>query len=99
MRLAEASGGEFAHDAANRVLNRERFSPKDLFEEARSFMDLAGGTLSVDNIVLEKPHSQEDNVDLISYFWSSKAGGAVNGLCLVTLLRTDLHGFFWMRAY
>ena len=35
VRLAEVSGGQFAHDAANRFLNREQFSPRDLFEEMR----------------------------------------------------------------
>ena len=93
VRLAEVSGGAFAHDAANRFLNREQFAPKDLFEEARSQMALEGGTLSVDDSVLEKPYSQEGKVDLVGYFWSSKAGGAVKGLCLVTLLHTDVHGF------
>ena len=92
VRLAEVSGGEFAHDAANRFLNREEFSPKDLFEEARPLIELTGGTLSVDDSVLEKPYSQEGKVDLVGYFWSSKAGGAVKGLCLVTLLYTDLQG-------
>ena len=59
VRLAEVSGGVFAHDAANRLLNREQFAPKDLFEEARPLMDLQGGTLSVDDTILEKPYSQE----------------------------------------
>ena len=93
VRLAEISGGEFAHDAANRFLNREQFSPEDLFEEAKPLMALEGGTLSVDDSVLEKPYSQEGKVDLVGYFWSSKAGGAVKGLCLVTLLHTDAQGF------
>ena len=93
VRLAEVSGGEFAHDAANRFLNREEFNAKDLFDEARSLMMLEGGTLSVDDTVLEKPHSQEGKVDLVGYFWSSKAGKAVKGLCLVTLLHTDAKGF------
>ena len=92
VRLAEVSGGGFAHDAANRFLHREEFGPQDLFEEARALIDLEGGTLSVDDSVLEKPYSQEAKVDLVGYFWSSKAGGAVKGLCLVTLLYTDLRG-------
>ena len=93
VRLAEVSGGAFAHDAANRFLNREEFSPRDLFEEARPLMQMAGGTLSVDDSVLEKPYSKEGKVDLVGYFWSSKAGHAVKGLCLVTLLHTDAKGF------
>lgn len=93
VRLSEVSGGAFAHDAANRFLNREEFTPKDLFEQARPLIELAGGTLSVDDSVLEKPYSQEGKVDLVGYFWSSKAGKAVKGLCLVTLLHTDTKGF------
>ena len=45
VRLAEVAGGEFAHDAANRFLNREAFSGRDLFEEARPLLDLEGGQL------------------------------------------------------
>src|SRR5256714_13547871 len=59
VRLAEVTGGEFAHDAANRFLNREDFSGRDLFEEARPLLELEGGTLSVDDTVLDKPYSQE----------------------------------------
>ena len=73
--LAEVSGGEFAHDAANRFRSREQFSPRDLFEAARPRMALAGGTLSVDDSVLEKPYRQEGKADLVGSFWSSKAGG------------------------
>ena len=56
VRLAEVAGGAFAHDAANRFLNREAFSGRDLFEEARPLMDLEGGMLSVDDTVLDKPY-------------------------------------------
>src|SRR4051812_28695386 len=59
VRLAEVADGAFAHDAANRFLNREDFSGKDLFEEARPLIDLEGGILSVDDSVLDKPYSQE----------------------------------------
>ena len=74
VRLAEVSSGEFAHDAAKRFLNREEFTPKDLFEEARGLMDLEGGTLSVDDTVLEKPSSQEGKVDLVGYFKEQQGG-------------------------
>jgi hypothetical protein len=33
VRLAEVAGGAFAHDAADRFLNREAFGGQDLFEE------------------------------------------------------------------
>jgi hypothetical protein len=34
VRLSEVSGGEFAHDAVNRFLNREAYRARDLFEAA-----------------------------------------------------------------
>jgi len=92
VRLAEVAGGEFAHDAANRFLNREDFSGRDLFEEARPLLDLEGGTLSADDTVLDKPYSQEGKTELVGYFWSGKHGRAVKGVCLVTLLYTDPQG-------
>jgi hypothetical protein len=92
VRLAEVSGGAFAHDAANRFLNREDFSGKDLFEEARPLLELEGGLLSVDDTVLDKPYSQEGKTELVGYFWSGKHGRAVKGLCLVTLLYTVANG-------
>ena len=66
MRLAEVAGGAFAHDAANRFLNREAFSGKDLFEEARPLLALEGGTLSGDDTVLDKPYSQEGKAELVA---------------------------------
>ena len=72
-----------------RFLNREDFSGKDLFEEARPLLELEGGLLSVDDTVLDKPYSQEGKTELVGYFWSGKHGRAVKGLCLVTLLYTD----------
>jgi DDE superfamily endonuclease len=92
VRLAEVAGGEFAHDAANRFLNREHFSGKDLFEEAHLLLDLVGGLLSVDDTVLDKPYSQEGKTELVGYFWSGKHGRVVKGVCLVTLLYTDPNG-------
>jgi hypothetical protein len=92
VRLAEVAGGAFAHDAANRFLNREAFSGKDLFAEASPLLELEGGLLSGDDTVLDKPYSQEGKTELVSYFWSGKHGRAVKGVCLVTLLYTDPKG-------
>jgi len=92
VRLAEVAGGAFAHDAANRFLNREAFSGKDLFKEARPLLALGGGLLSVEDTVLDKPYRQEGKTELGGYFWSGKQGRAVKGLCLVTLVYTDPKG-------
>ena len=92
VRLAEVSGGEFAHDAATRFLNREEFSPRDLFEEARGLITLEGGLLSVDDTVLDKPYSQEGKTELVGYFYSGLHGKAVKGINLVTLFYADVSG-------
>ena len=92
VRLAEVGGGEFAHDAANRFLNREDFSPRDLFEEMRPLIVWEGGVLSVDDTVLDKPHSQEGKTDLVGYFWRGLHGKAVKGINLVTLFYGEMGG-------
>ena len=92
VRLSEVSGGEFAHDAANRFLNREAFSPRDLFEEVRPLIVLEGGVLSVDDTVLDKPYSQEGKTDLVGYFYSGLHGKAGKGINLVTLFYGEVGG-------
>lgn len=92
VRLSEVSGGGFAHDAANRFLNREQFNPRDLFEEMRPLIVLEGGVLSVDDTVLDKPYSQEGKTDLVGYFWSGLHGKAVKGINLVTLFYGEIGG-------
>ena len=92
VRLSEVSGGEFAHDVANRFLNREAFSPRDLFEEMRPLIVWEEGVLSVDDTVLDKPYSQEGKTDLVGYFYSGLHGKAVKGINLVTLFYGEVGG-------
>ena len=92
VRLSEVSGGEFAHDAANRFLHREEFSPRDLFEEMRALIVWEDGILSVDDTVLDKPYSQEGKTELVGYFYSGLHGKAVKGINLVTLFYGEVGG-------
>ena len=46
-----------SHHSVNRFLQREDFAPKDLFMEVAARLILEGGTLSVDDTVLDKPYS------------------------------------------
>ena len=48
-----------SHDSANRFLLRESY-------EAKGNLNLIGGTLSVDESVLDKPYSQK--MALVGYF-------------------------------
>ena len=46
---------DISHDSVNRFLQRENYQPKDMFDEAAQSLCLVGGTLSVDDTVLDKP--------------------------------------------
>jgi hypothetical protein len=78
-----------SHDSVNRFLYREAYTPLDLFKEVRGTLNLKGGTLSVDDTVLDKPYSQY--MELVGYFWSGKHHRSVKGINLITLYYTDIH--------
>ena len=86
--LSEVMG--ISHDSVNRFLERENYSPNDLFNEAKKLINMTGGTLSVDDSVLDKPYSY--HMDLVGYFWSGKHHKSVKGLNLISLYYTDLQG-------
>jgi len=55
-----------SHDSVNRFLLRE-YEPKDLFSEIKPHIQLLGGTLSVDDTVIDKPYSNPNLTELIGY--------------------------------
>jgi hypothetical protein len=87
-RLSEVM--DISHDSVNHFLLREAYEPKDLFHEAVKLLNLVGGTLSVDDSVLDKPYSQ--HMDLVAYVWSGQHHRVVKGLNLITLYYTDPQG-------
>jgi hypothetical protein len=87
-RLAELMG--ISHDSVNRFLEREAYTPADLFAEVKVGLNLKGGTVSVDDSVLDKLYSQ--HMALVGYFWSGKHHRTVKGINLITLYYTDPHG-------
>ena len=64
-RLAEVMG--ISHDSVNRFLLREAYEPKDLFQEAVKRLNPVGGTLNVDDSVLDKPYSHY--MELVAYMF------------------------------
>jgi len=80
-----------SHDSVNRFLERENYSPHDLWEAVKSKININGGTLNVDDTVLDKPHSDPLKTDLIDYFWSGKHKRSVKGINLITLFYTDIN--------
>lgn len=83
---------DLSHDSVNRFLLRERYEPKDLFDEARLHINLVGGTLSGDDTVIDKPHSDPQLTELIGYYYSGRHHRIVKGIQLITLYYTDLSG-------
>ncbi|BAY62838.1 transposase IS701 family protein (plasmid) [Calothrix brevissima NIES-22] len=81
---------DLSHDSVNRFLLRERYEPKDLFDEARLHINLVGGTLSGDDTVIDKPHSDPQLTELIGYYYSGRHHRIVKGIQLITLYYTDL---------
>ena len=73
-----------SHDSVNRFLLREAYEPKDLFDEAEPHINLIGGTLSVDDSVLDKPYSYK--MALVGYFWSGKHHRTVKGITIIAFV-------------
>jgi hypothetical protein len=55
--------------SVNRFLLRERYDPKDLFDEVKPYLELRGGTLSGDDAIIDKPYNDPSLTELIGYFW------------------------------
>ena len=81
-----------SHDRVLNFLVRESYVPFDLFERVKTMLNLAGGTLSVDDSVLDKPYSNPAVQELIGRHYSGKHHKTVQGICLVTLFYTDVSG-------
>ncbi len=77
--------GNLSHDSINRFLWREDYTPKDLFDEVAPQIELEGGTLSVDDTVIDRPYSNQAKAELIDYFYSGKHKKVVKGINVVTL--------------
>ena len=89
--MAEILEG-LSHDSVNRFLLRERYEPKDLFEEVKHEINWVGGTVSGDDTVIDKPYSDPSLTELMGYFWSGKHHRVVKGIQIITLYYTDLSG-------
>ncbi len=63
-----------------------------MFDEVASQIELEGGTLSVDDMVIDKLYSDTKKAELIDYFWSGKHKKTVKGINVVTLYYTDSKG-------
>ena len=65
-------------------------APLDLYNEVKQNIDPCGGTLSVDDSVLDKPYAH--HISYVGHFYSGKHHAVVKGINLITLYYTDSHG-------
>jgi hypothetical protein len=84
---------EVSHDQVNRFLLQGNYSGKDLFEKAIPHLVFVGGTLTIEDSILDKPYSQLET-SLIGYFYSAGPPGGkhhttVKGIALITLYRSQ----------
>ena len=83
---------EVSHDKVNRLLNQEHYTSYDLFQRVKDELVLSGGTLTVDDTVLDKPYTDHNKSELVGYYWSGKHHKAVKGINLIALVYTDIKG-------
>lgn len=61
---------DISHDKVTRFLLNSDFTGKDLFEKASEHLTLFGGTLSIDDTELDKPYTDINSNNLISFLFS-----------------------------
>jgi hypothetical protein len=83
---------QISHDEVNRFLTGSDFGGKDLFARAKGALLLAGGVLSVDDTVIDKPYSNPAATELVGFFWSGLHHKSVKGINLLVLNYTDPNG-------
>lgn len=79
---------QVSHDEVNRFLLASEYTGKDLFDSVRPMLSLQGGTLSVDETILDKPFTQPGTTELVARFWSGKHHRVVQGISLLAMVYT-----------
>jgi len=84
---------QVSHDEVNRFLLSGAYQGEDLFKAVASSIDLIGGTLTVDDTVLDKPYTELSSSELVGYFWSGKHHKSIKGINLIVLIYTTVSGY------
>ncbi len=85
--LSKVSPVEMSHDSVNRWLKKNKLTPKIVWRNAQSMVDLEAGYLIIDDTVLDKPHSRK--ISLVKNQYSGKHHRTVNGINLINMLWTN----------
>jgi putative transposase len=87
LELAKVSPDPMAHDSVSRWLSQEKLTPKVLWTESQYLIKKEGGSLVIDDSVLDKPYSRE--IPLVKKQYSGKHHRPVKGIDIVNVLWTD----------
>lgn len=80
-------GNLITHDRFTRLLSRENYDSQHLWSAIKTFVHSHEddyGVLSLDNSILHKPYSQEN--ELINYHYDHAEGGVVKGMNLLSVM-------------
>jgi hypothetical protein len=83
--LAQLLLGEVSHDQVTRFLRQEEAFSRTLWKLAKPLVrqiEQEDGTLSVDDCVIPKPHSQENGV--VEWHYDHTTGRTIRGICFIT---------------
>ena len=86
-RVQPDSADAARHDAINRLLNRAKPDPEQLWQEAQALVKRTSGVLVVDDTVLDKFYANK--MELVTWQWSGRHARVVKGINLTTLLWSD----------
>ncbi|PJE79303.1 hypothetical protein CI610_01716 [invertebrate metagenome] len=76
-----------SHHSVNRFLQHKNIAPKDLFMKAETKLILEGGTVSVDDIVLDNPYTATElSSVIISRASTTKPSRTLISLRSITLI-------------
>ena len=83
--LSEVSPKDFSHDSVSRWLQSVHFRPRDIWQEAKDFVEKGAPCLLIgDDSILSKRRSKK--IDSVHYQYSGNAHDVIPGIGLVNLL-------------
>jgi len=85
--LSKVSPIDMSHDSVNRWLAKNKLTPKIVWKESQSMVELKSGYLIIDDTLLDKPYARD--MALVKKQYSGKHHGLENGINLVNMLWTD----------
>jgi hypothetical protein len=92
-------GVGFSHDAVNRMLRRDKLTPRLVWEHVKSdVITSPKGCLIFDDTIIDKNHSH--HIDLVRLQYSGNAHGLIKGIGMVNCLYVNPEsGQYWIIDY